>query len=159
MIDLSFPILVFAAGLAAGVTLDLLLLRTCLAPPFRVWPAPEPGSWQSLTFWGLFRSGMVVTFVVAIIDWNATPFLDWTRFIIGVPLGLIGLGITIGGYFNLGLGNTYCGSDGLVSHGLYRFSRNPQYTASIVGLIGLSVGANSALTIIMATVMTGAYVL
>ena len=63
------------------------------------------------------------------------------------------------GYFNLGLGNTYCGSDGLVSHGLYRFSRNPQYTASIVGLIGLSVGANSALTIIMATVMTGTYVL
>ena len=117
MIDLSFTSLVFAAGLAAGVTLDLLLLRTLLAPPFRIWPTPEPGSWQSLTFWGLFRGGMVLTFVVAALDWNSTPLLDWTRFIPGVPLGLIGLFITVCGYFNLGLGNTYCGADGLVTGG------------------------------------------
>jgi protein-S-isoprenylcysteine O-methyltransferase Ste14 len=159
MIEFDYTGFVFVAGLLAGATLDLLLLRTLLAPPFRIWPAPEPGSWQSLTFWGLFRGGMVVTFVVAAIDWNGAPLLDWTRFIVGLPLGLIGLGITVCGYFNLGLGNTYCGSDGLVSHGLYRFSRNPQYTASIVGLIGLSIGANSVLTIALAGVMIGAYVI
>lgn len=150
---------IFACGLTAGLILDLLLLRTVLAPPFRIWPTPEPGSWQSLTFWGLFRGGMVATFVVAALDWNATPFLDWTRFIVALPLGLIGLGITVCGYFNLGLGNTYCGADGLVTGGLYRFSRNPQYSASIVGLIGLSLGANSVLTIILSTVMIGAYVM
>jgi len=76
-----------------------------------------------------------------------------------VPLGLICLFITVCGYFNLGLGNTYCGADGLVTGGLYRFSRNPQYTASMVGLIGLSIGANSLLTIAMSTVMIGAYVM
>jgi len=159
MIDLNYTSVVFAVGLIVGVMLDLLLLRTLLAPPFRIWPTPEPGGWQSLTFWGLFRGGMVLTFVVAVLDWNATPLLDWTRFIVGVPLGLGGLFITVCGYFNLGLGNTYCGSDGLVSHGLYRFSRNPQYTASIVGLIGLSIGANSILTIVLSCVMIGAYVL
>jgi hypothetical protein len=47
MIDLSLTNFVFAAGLIAGATLDLLLLRTLLAPPFRIWPTPEPGSWQS----------------------------------------------------------------------------------------------------------------
>jgi len=150
---------IFACGLTAGLVLDLLLLRTLLAPPFRIWPTPAPSSWQSLIFWGLFRSGMVATFVVAVLSWNSTPLLDWTRFILGAPLGLTGLAITVCGYFNLGLGNTYCGADGLVTGGLYRFSRNPQYTASIVGLIGLSIGANSVLTIIMSTVMTGAYVL
>jgi protein-S-isoprenylcysteine O-methyltransferase Ste14 len=102
---------------------------------------------------------MVATFIVAALDWNATPLLDWTRYIVAVPLGLTGLFITVCGYFNLGLGNTYCGSDGLVTGGLYRFSRNPQYTASIVGLIGLSIGANSILTIIMSVVMIGAYVM
>lgn len=150
---------IFACGLTAGLVLDLLLLRTLLAPPFRIWPTPAPGSWQSLTFWGLFRGGMVATFVVAALSWNSTPLLDWTRFILGVPLGLTGLAITVCGYFNLGLGNTYCGADGLVTGGLYRFSRNPQYTASIVGLIGLSIGANSVLTIVMSVVMTGAYVM
>src|SRR6476469_1314942 len=101
--------LVFACGLSAGIILDLFLLRTLLAPPFRIWPTPKPGSWQSLPFWGLFRGGMVATF--------------------------------------------------LVTGGLYRFSRNPQYTASIIGLIGLSIGANSILTIIMSVVMSGAYVM
>lgn len=152
-------LIVFAVGLIVAVALDFLLLRTLIAPPFRIWPTPEPGSWQSLSFWGLFRGGMIATFVIAVIDWNATPFLDWTRFIVAVPLGLTGLFITICGYFNLGLGNTYCGADGLVTGGLYRFSRNPQYAASIVGLVGLSIGANSLLTIAMSAAMIGAYVM
>ena len=159
MTDFDVTSIVFAAGLAAGVTLDLLLLRTLLAPPFRLWPAPEPGSWQSLTFWGLFRGGMVATFAVALLDWNSAVLLDWSRLLIGAPLFLVGFGITICGYFNLGFGNTYCGADGLVSHGLYRFSRNPQYASSIVGLAGLAISANSWLAIVLAAAMSGAYVL
>jgi protein-S-isoprenylcysteine O-methyltransferase Ste14 len=152
-------LLVFACGLAGGITLDLLLLRTLLAPPFRIWPTPGPGSWQSVTFWTLFRGIWLVTFIVAALDWNSTPLLDWTRFIPGIPLGLIGLAVTVCGYFNLGLGNTYCGADGLVTGGLYRFSRNPQYTASIAGLVALSIGANSILTIALSTLIVGAYVM
>src|SRR6476620_3107495 len=152
-------LLIFACGLTAGVILDLLLLRSLLAPPLRIWPTPEPGSWQSLTFWGLFRGSWLATFVIAAFDWNAVPLLDWTRYIVALPLGLAGLFITVRGYFNLGLSNTYCGADGLVTGGLYRFSRNPQYTASIVGLIGLSLGANSVLTIAMSTVLFRAYLL
>jgi len=152
-------LLIFACDLTAGAILDLLLLRTLLAPPFRIWPTPEPGSWESLTFWGLFRGSWLATFVIAALDWNAVPLLDWTRYIVALPLGLAGLFITVRGYFNLGLGNTYCGADGLVTGGLYRFSRNPQYTASIVGLIGLSLGANSVLTIAMSTVLSSAYLL
>jgi protein-S-isoprenylcysteine O-methyltransferase Ste14 len=159
MIDTDLTSFVFAAGLVAGVTLDLLLLRTLLAPPFRIWPAPKPGSWQSLTFWGLFRGGMVATFAVALLDWNSAALLDWSRLLIGAPLFLVGFGITICGYFNLGFGNTYCGADGLVSHGLYRFSRNPQYASSIIGLIGLAICANSWLAIVLALVMSAAYVL
>ena len=149
---------VFIAGLAAGATLNLLLLRTILAPPFRIWPAPEPGSWQSLIFWSLFRGGMMLTLAVAALDWDSVHFLDRSRFI-GVPLFLVGFGIAICGYFNLGLSNTYCGADGLVRHGLYRFSRNPQYTASIAGLFGLALAANSVMTICLAAMMAAAYVL
>jgi protein-S-isoprenylcysteine O-methyltransferase Ste14 len=159
MNDFVYTILVFASGLAVGATLDLLLLRTLLAPPFRIWPTPKPGSWQSLTFWGLFRGGMVLTFVVALLDWTSAGLLDVSRYLIGLPLFLVGFGITVFGYFNLGLGNTYCGADGLVSHGLYRFSRNPQYASSIMGLAGLAVCANSWLALPLAALMSGAYVL
>jgi protein-S-isoprenylcysteine O-methyltransferase Ste14 len=159
MVDSGITSLLFAAGLAAGVTLDLLLLRTYLAPPFRIWPTPEPGSWQSLTFWTFFRGGMVLTFAVALLDWNGAGLLAASRYLIGLPLFLVGFGITVCGYFNLGLGNTYCGADGLVSHGLYRFSRNPQYASSILGLIGLAICANSWLTLPLAFLMSAAYVL
>jgi protein-S-isoprenylcysteine O-methyltransferase Ste14 len=159
MVDSGITSLLFAAGLAAGVTLDLLLLRTYLAPPFRIWPTPEPGSWQSLTFWTLFRGGMVLTFAVALLDWNGAGLLAASRYLIGLPLFLVGFGITVCGYFNLGLGNTYCGADGLVRHGLYRFSRNPQYASSILGLIGLAICADSWLTLPLAALMSGAYVL
>jgi protein-S-isoprenylcysteine O-methyltransferase Ste14 len=93
------------------------------------------------------------------LDWNSAGLLAASRYLIGLPLFLVGFGITVCGYFNLGLGNTYCGKDGLVTGGLYRFSRNPQYTASIIGLIGLSIGANSLLTIAMSAVMSLAYIL
>jgi protein-S-isoprenylcysteine O-methyltransferase Ste14 len=122
-------------------------------------PTPEPGSWQSLTFWGLFRGGMVLTFVVAILDWDSANLIDWSRLIVGLPLFLVGFGITVFGYFNLGLGNTYCGEDGLVSHGFYRFSRNPQYASPILGLIGLVISADSWLILPLAVIMSGAYVL
>ena len=159
MNEFALTSFVFAAGIAAGATLDLLLLRTLYAPPFRIWPTPEPGSRQSLTFWGLFRGGMIATFAVALLDWNGAGLLDASRFLIGLPLFLVGFGVTVCGYFNLGLGNTYCGAEGLVRNGLYRFSRNPQCASSILGLIGLAISANSWLAFPLAALMSGAYVL
>jgi hypothetical protein len=46
-----------------------------------------------------------------------------------------------------------------VSRGLYRFSRNPKYASSILGLVGLVICANSWLTVPLAILMSGAYVL
>ena len=159
MVDLTYTHSVFAVGLLVGITLNSLLLRTLFFPPFRIWPTPEPGSWQSVTFWTLFRAGIVLTFVVAILDWNSAGLVDLSRLIIGLPLFLVGFGITVCGYFNLGLGNTYCAADGLVSHGLYRFSRNPQYASSILGLIGTVIIADSWLTVPLAFSASCVYVL
>lgn len=154
----NIALIIFAIGLAMGLTLNVLLFRTLFFPPFRIWPTPTPGTWQSITFWTLFRGGMVLTFATGIADWNAVPLLDQGRFFVGIPLFVVGFGICVMGYFNLGLGNTYCGSDGLVTGGLYRISRNPQYTFSIMGLIGEAIFTNSYLAIIMCVVMSCVYV-
>ncbi|BAQ17961.1 methyltransferase family protein [Methyloceanibacter caenitepidi] len=159
MIDFSYTHAVFVVGLIVGITLNFLMLRTLFFPPFRIWPTPGPGTWQSVTFWTLFRAGMVLTFVMGILDWNSAGLVDLSRLIIGLPLFLVGFGITVFGYFNLGLGNTYCGEDGLISHGLYRFSRNPQYASSILGLIGTVIMADSWLTVPLAFSASCVYVL
>jgi protein-S-isoprenylcysteine O-methyltransferase Ste14 len=102
---------------------------------------------------------MVLTFVMAILDWSSAGLVDLSRLIIGLPLFLVGFGITLFGYFNLGFGNTYCGEDGLVSHSFYRFSLNPQYASSILGLIRTVIMANSWLTIPLAFSANCVYVL
>ena len=43
--------------------------------------------------------------------------------------------------------------------GSIAISRNPQYTSSIIGLVGLAICANSWLTLPLAALMSGAYVL
>ena len=47
----------------------------------------------------------------------------------------------------------------MVSHGLYRFSRNPQYASSILGLIGTVIMADSWLTIPLAFSASCVYML
>jgi hypothetical protein len=42
-------------------------------------------------------------------------------------------GVAIYAYFTLAIENTYGADDGLVTTGLYRDSRNPQFVASIAG--------------------------
>jgi protein-S-isoprenylcysteine O-methyltransferase Ste14 len=53
--------------------------------------------------------------------------------LIGAVVALSALAVTIYAYFALCIENTYGADDGLVTTGLYRDSRNPQYVASIAG--------------------------
>ena len=53
------------------------------------------------------------------------------------PADRAGFGITFYGYFDLGIENTYGADESLVTDGLYRYSRNPQYVASIIGYLGI----------------------
>ena len=51
--------------------------------------------------WGL-AGAWLMTFAVAALDWNSTPLLDWTRYVVALPLGLAGLAVTVCGALDLG---------------------------------------------------------
>jgi protein-S-isoprenylcysteine O-methyltransferase Ste14 len=59
--------------------------------------------------------------------------------LVSVPLMIIGLAVTVYGYFDLGIENTYGSDQGLVTSGLYAYSRNPQYVASIAAFVGVAI--------------------
>ncbi|MGO9171275.1 MAG: methyltransferase family protein [Rhodomicrobium sp.] len=132
----SYSGIIFHVASSALIVLNVLLLATVTSSSFKLWPTPSTQSWQHYTFWPLFRGGLGLTLVYAIMTAHWPDSSETLRFAIGMACVCVGFGFTIYGYFDLGIENTYGADEGLVTNGLYRYSRNPQYVASILGFFG-----------------------
>ena len=151
--------LVLALTLAAAVALGGLLGYAFINRSFEFWPAPDKRSWQFNTAFGLFRIFCGGTVVFAALDWGSLGWDHWSRLAIGTPLMLGAFAVTLRGYLFLGIDNTYCAQDGLVTGGLYAYSRNPQYVSSVLATVGLAIFADSAITLGLAAVLFVLYTL
>ena len=152
-------ILLFTTGAIAAAVLLGLLVLTLLFPAFRIWPTPGSGSWQGYVFWPLFRSLNVLCFAVAILD--RTDFLDlpvWLRLVASALLA-VSIALFIYSFRVLGRDNSYCAQDGLVSGGVYRWTRNPQNAMLIIVYGSLAVAADSAPTFVLCAAMMAIYTL
>jgi len=119
------------------------IVFSIIQPTSRIWPPPKQQSWQFYGTWILFYSGAVLTTVLALFTWNTWIVSSEIRFLIGVPLALLGGAFVSWGIFSLGIKNTHGTANGFVEHGAYQFTRNPQYLGDIVLFIGLSMVVNS----------------
>ncbi len=149
--------IVFGA-VVASVLLALLVL-TLLFRQLRIWPTPGPGSWQNNVFWPLFRGLNVLCFVMALVD--RTPYLGlatWLR-LIALALLAASLALFIFAFRVLGRDNSYGAQDGLVTGGIYRWSRNPQNAMLVVVHGSLALAADSAPTYVLCAAMMTVYVL
>ncbi len=152
--------IIFAAALAALSLLNLLLIATIFSESFKLWPTPGKGSWQNYVFWPLFRGGLGLTLLLAVIEgWPKLDLAHWPQLAAGLPMIAAGFGFLIYGYFDLGIENTYGSEDGLVTDGLYRYSRNPQYVASIIGFAGIAIAVQSVGVVILCALAVLVYVL
>jgi protein-S-isoprenylcysteine O-methyltransferase Ste14 len=149
----------FTIGAVVAAVLLGLLVVTLLHRPLRIWPTPGPGSWQSYVFWPLFRSLNVFCFAVALADHaNYLGLPLWLRLVAFVLLaGSIALFIYA--FRVLGRDNSYGAQDGLVTSGIYRWSRNPQNAMLIVVYGCLAVAADSAPTYVLCAAMMAVYAL
>lgn len=146
-------------GLAVAVMLLCLLLLTLLGSTFRIWPTPGPGTWQSYVFWPLFRSLNVLCFVVAVLDRAGYLGLPiWLRTAAFAAL-VTSTALFIYAFRVLGRDNSYGARDGLVTGGIYRWSRNPQNAMLIVVYGCLALAADGGATFLLCAAMMAVYVL
>lgn len=149
----------FAIGSVVAAGLVGLLLLTLLVPALRIWPTPGAGTWQSYLFWPLFRSLNVLCFAVALLD--RTPYLGlpaWLR-LLALAMLAVSIALFVYSFRVLGRDNSYCAQDGLVTRGVYRWSRNPQNAMLVVVYGCLAAAADSAPAYVLCAAMMAVYVL
>jgi len=125
--------LAMVVGALSSAPLILWLLAGLANPQWQVWPSPPMRNWTSLAVWSLFRALNVAVLAATIPDLARAI----TAGEIGVAQGVlvvvsVGLfAVYLYSLYNLGNTATYCQASGLVTKGLYRFSRNPQYATAM----------------------------
>ena len=155
----ALTFLLFALGSAASVTLIGLLVLSLIRPSLRIWPTPGDGSWQGYVWWPLFRGLNVLCFGVAVLDRSAGVGLPAAM---RVPAALLLAGAIaafVTAFRVLGRDNSYCATDGLVSRGIYRWSRNPQNALLIVVYGCLAVAADGWPAYLLCAAMMVVYAL
>ena len=151
--------IVFVIGAAVAVVLLWLLVLTMMLPKLRIWPTPGEGSWQSYVFWPLFRGLNVLCFVTALAD--RTPYLWLPGWLRGVAALLLAASVAffVYSFRVLGRDNSYGAQDGLVTGGIYRWTRNPQNAMLVVVYGCLAVAADSGPAYLLCGAMMAVYVL
>ena len=82
-------------------------------------------------------------FFLGVLDWNRFDWPASIRWGVGVPLIIIGNIVVWRGVNKIGMAATSGEATGLKTSGLYSWSRNPQYMADVIILIGWGVLAAS----------------
>ena len=154
----------FAYALFAIDVFILLILLTGAAwsvafPDRRIWPPPYRHSWQQVLTWTCIYSIYGLNTALLFLDWNSWIFESDLRFIIGIPVALLGGILAVWGIIALGGMNTSGLKGGFVSSGPYRFTRNPQYVGDIILFVGVSITANSLLLWITHALLILAFVI
>ena len=150
---------VFAIGAVVAAVLIGALILSLVHPTLRIWPTPGDGSWQGYVWWPLFRALNVLCFATALLD--RTPALGLpgsTR--LGVLVLLAGaIAAFVVAFRKLGRDNSYCATDGLVTSGIYQWTRNPQNAMLIVVYGCLAIVADAASAYVLCGAMMAVYAL
>jgi protein-S-isoprenylcysteine O-methyltransferase Ste14 len=144
-------------GIVMSVTLIALLIATLMHKSLRIWPTPGVGSWQSYVFWPLFRGLNILCFAMAIVD--TAPNLGLPLWLRGIAGGVFAVSVAtfLYSFFKLGRENSYGAKDGLVTGGIYQWTRNPQNAMLIVVYGALALASNSGRTALMCMAMITVY--
>lgn len=124
----------------------LLFVLTIRRPGFRFWPPPSHRSWQFFASWLLAALVFVGFLFVGLLDFDSSILRAWLRFPIGILLHISGTTIGSWSFKSLGLRATIGLGDELTTKGPYQYSRNPQYLADILQIVGFMVLTNSWMT-------------
>ena len=146
MIDV---VLIHFSILGLGITLNLIaLILTLYLKNIQVWPPPGKYSWQFWFTWISFTYFIMGIPVLGILDYGTLGFSDLPRFISAGILFLIAFPIGISAIYQLSFKQTLGLRGKIITSGVYRFTRNPQYVTHVLLIASIVLATNSSLALI-----------
>lgn len=155
----SIKIELFIIDLICLYILLIGITWSIIFPKKRIWPPPKKGSWQHLLTWLLFYIIFGLNAIFIIIDWDSWIFLSPLRFLIAIPLIILGIILFSWGIHSLGTKNTSGIKNEFITIGPYRFTRNPQYLGDIILFLGITILANSIYLLITHILLSVVFVI
>ncbi|MEM8669292.1 MAG: isoprenylcysteine carboxylmethyltransferase family protein [Planctomycetota bacterium] len=128
---------ILTAVLLCGVL--AMLTFSIVRPSKRIWPPPAQQTWQYYFVWLLTLLSYGGFIVVGLLDWNGLGWPAIVRWPVGVSLIVGGNVLAWVGVRQLSLKTTSGSKGPLVTNGLYRYSRNPQYLGDIAIIGGWAI--------------------
>ena len=138
---MNLNIFLFAAGVGSATVIVALIILQHVRSDFQFWPPPDPQSWQKKFFRALFRVFFYSLVGLSFVEFQPSSF--W-RYTFGGILLVAGIGLAMRWTGFLGWRNSFGEPTGLKTTGPFSWSRNPVYVATIVGIIGWALVANTA---------------
>jgi protein-S-isoprenylcysteine O-methyltransferase Ste14 len=127
----------FLISIFSILTISMLSIISMKSEKLDFFPPPQKDTWQYKVFWLLFRIMFLGVVFLSVADFNSLQYVS-TIFRFGVGLPLLVVGFSAAFYLSaiLGWKNSHGEQQGLVTTGWYRWSRNPIYVVSIIGMVG-----------------------
>ena len=141
----TLSIVAFVLSFGGGATLIALALVGKIIKSFEFFPPPNKDSWQHTTFISLFRLFAYSLIVLSVLRFEHSN--EWGRIVVGSGLLATGFCLAFFITFQMGWRNAFGEKRGLQTTGWFRFSRNPVYVATWIGLVGWGVVVPDVLVI------------
>jgi protein-S-isoprenylcysteine O-methyltransferase Ste14 len=152
MIEVSpiFQSITFFVSLSGAVAIFALAILDSIKPSFQFFPPPSKKSWQHHTFMALFRLFLYPLVALSVLVFEpVTGARTYVSYGLGGSLIVLGFGLAFWITVQMGWRNAFGEKRGLRTDGWFRFSRNPIYVATWVGLIGWGVLINHTLVTVL----------
>lgn len=143
----------FCLSLTGALAIFGLSARSAWRSDFQFFPPPSKASWQHRTFLALFRLYLYPLIGLSLLVFEPLDGTRaWVQYGVGVVLLLIGFGMAIRITLYLGWRNAFGEKLGLITTGWFKWSRNPIYVFTWLGMVGWAMIANHLLvTILLST--------
>ena len=159
-IPVWLPWLLFAVSLASILAIFAMAGLAHFRSGFQFFPPPSKQSWQHRGFMLLFRLFLYPLIALSVLTFEpAIESSNLVRYGSGLTLFTVGFGLALWITLQMGWRNAFGEKRGLVTDGWFRFSRNPVYVATWIGLVGWGLIANQLPVTILLLAWAALYLL